>query len=113
MAFTKRFVKVASPDYPDAIFDLLANPLGKLFDALLIGGDDLGAALVEVYGGGKVEAYGVVFDFSAPDTAMATLNHPDIPADLRYWLRNAPLDLVLHERDRVSKNFPASLVRGN
>lgn len=118
--FPKRFRKAVCPAYPEAEFRILANPDGALYDALLMGDSStderaaaLGAALQEAYGGDKVEAYGVVFDFSTPQASIATINAPATPIDLRIWLRNAPTDLVSFEREETRSNYRASFDRGN
>lgn len=120
MPFPKRFAACAHPEYPDAVFRILANPPGALYDALLMGttatdedAAKLGAAMQEAYGGATVEAYGVVFDFSTPAAAVTTLQHEATPVDLRAWLRSAPIDLVVYEREELGKNFRASLTPGS
>lgn len=120
MSFPKRFVRVSHPDYPDAVFHVLANPIGSLYDALLMGNTatdedaaKLGRAMQEAFAGETVEAYGVVFDFTTPTAAAATLQNEAIPVDLRTWLRNAPIDLVVYEREETAKNFRASLTPGS
>jgi hypothetical protein len=66
-----------------------------------------GAALVQAYAGGKVEAYGVVLDFSTADAALATLENDALPGDLIWALRNAPIDLPIGERLAISKKLQA------
>lgn len=119
MSFPKRLRSAKHPDYPEAVFSVLANPTGKLYDALLMGDTStdensqaLGAALVEAYAGGKVEAYGVTFDFSTPAAAILTLKDERIPIDLRVWLRNAPTDLVAYEREDFDAKRRASFDLG-
>ena len=120
VSFPKRYRAAHCPDYPAADFRLLANPTGALYTALIeghLGTEEsaaaLGAALSEAYGGGKVEAYEVVFDFSTAAGAVSTLRNEAIPIDLRAWLRNAPIDLVGYEREESAKNFAASLTPGS
>lgn len=120
MSFPKRFRKAQCPGYPEAEFRLLANPDGALYDALLLGDTStpesaakLGAALQEAFGGDKVEAYGVVFDFRTPEAAIATIQAEATPIDLRVWLRNAPTDLVSFERDEARGKLAASFEIGN
>jgi len=120
MAFPKRFRRVRPPEYEDLELRILANPTGVLYDALLSGDAStpdralaLGAALSEVYASERVEAYGVVFDFSTAETAMATIQNEAVPVDLRAWLRNAPIDLVVFERGELGNDFRASLIPGN
>lgn len=119
MGFPKRYRQAACPGYDDLSLRILANPIGVLYDALLSGDTEtpehsqaLGAALQEAYGGDRVEGYGVAFDFSTPEQAIATIQNEAIPIDLRVWLRNAPLDLITFEREEASKNLKASFVRG-
>lgn len=119
MAFSKRFRDARHPEYPDAVFRILANPTGTLYDALLLGdasteerAAQLGVALMEVYGAGKVEAYGVAFDFSSGAQALATIQAADTPVDMRRWLRNAPIELVDYERAENAKNWKASFDPG-
>ena len=64
-----------------------------------------GAALVTAYAGAKVECYGVVLDFSTADAALATIESEDLPSDLRYALRNAPVDMALAEQQDISKKL--------
>lgn len=118
--FPQRFRRAACPNYAEAEFRVLANPDGKLYDALLTGdastperARELGAALQQAYGGAIVEAYGVTFDFSTPDASIETIQNPALPIDLRAWLRNAPIDLVTFEREELGNSFRASLVPGS
>lgn len=118
--FPQRFRRAKCPNYEEAEFRILANPDGALYDALLTGdaatpenAHALGAALQQAYGGAKVEAYGETFDFSNPDAAIATIQNPALPIDLRAWLRNAPIDLVTFEREELGNSFRASLVPGS
>lgn len=118
--FPKRFVDVMCPEYPDLKFKLLANPDGRLYQALLNGTtrDDesaaaLGAALVEAYAGGRYEGYGAVLDFATADSAIATVMDEALPIDLRTWIRNAPIDIVDYQRSAIEKNFQRSLIGGN
>jgi hypothetical protein len=118
--FPKRYRRARPPEYDDLTFRLLANPTGALYDTLLMGDastperkQELGAALVEAYGGEVVEAYGITFDFSSDDAAISTITNEAIPVDLRAWLRNAPIDIVSYERDEIAKNFRASLIPGS
>jgi hypothetical protein len=117
--FPKRYRRARPPEYDDLTFRLLANPTGALYDTLLMGDastperkQELGSALVEAYGGETVEGYGMTFDFSNADAAIATITAEQIPVDLRAWLRNAPIDIVAYERDEIAKNFRASLIPG-
>jgi hypothetical protein len=110
MAFPKRVLNVSPPEYDDLAFDIHANPTGADITALCAVDDaTLGAALVKAYGGVKADGYGVTFDFSTPEAAMQTIQNPDLPADLRFWLRNAPLDVVDYVREDVTKKFKRSL----
>lgn len=118
--FPKRFRGVRPPEYPDLELKVLANPDGALYDTLLMGDlstDEraaaLGAALVTVYAGATVEAYGEVFDFSTAERALATLTNDALPVDLRSWLRNAPIDIVLYERGELGNDFRSSLIPGS
>lgn len=120
MSFPSRFRKAVCPGYPEAEFRLFANPNGALYDALLMGDTStpestakLGAALQEAFGADKVEAYGVVFDFSTPEAAIATIQAEGTPIDLRAWLRNAPIDVVSYERDEARSKLAASFEIGN
>ena len=72
----------------------------------------LGAALVTFYRGARVEAYGAVLDFSTPDAAVDTINHPEMPHDLAYWLLNAPWELYRGVRDEMGKSLGSSLKPG-
>lgn len=119
MTFPKRYRGARPPEYDKLTFRLLANPTGALYNTLLMGDantserkQELGSALVEAYGGETVEGYGMTFDFSTADAAIAMVTSEDIPVDLRAWLRNAPLDIVAYERDEIAKNFRASLIPG-
>lgn len=120
MQFPKRFRPARPPEYDDLTFHILANPSGTLYQRLLSGdatteerAADLGAALSEAYGGDRIEAYGGVLDFSTPEGAIKTVTDPDLPIDLRAWIRNAPIDLVAYEREFfISGNFQASLLPG-
>lgn len=118
--FPKRFVTAICPEYPDLRFQLLANPSGALYRALLDGttttneaAQALGAALSEAYASGRVEGYGVVLDFATAAGALAALTNEDLPIDLRTWIRNAPIDIVDHQRTTIEKNFQRSLISGS
>lgn len=118
--FPKRYVLASCPEYPDAKFRLLVNPSGRLWADLLVGSladatsaAALGGALVEAYAGGTVEAYDIMFDFSTPEQAIATIKNEDIPADLRFWLRNAPAGIVDEICRDIEKNWRGSLTPGS
>ena len=118
--FPNRYRRCTPPNYPDLTLSVLANPTGALYQTLLFGDastpestSEIGAALVQAYAGAKVDAYGMTFDFSTADAAMATIGNDALPFDLRVWLRNAPNDLVAYERDEATKNFHRSLTIGN
>jgi len=118
--FPKRFESAICPEYPDLRFKLLANPSGAVYAALLDGNSAteealaaLGAALVEVYAGATIEGYGVVLDFSTVAGAVAALQNMELPADLRVWIRNAPVDIVQYQREQIEKNFQRSLTTGS
>lgn len=129
--FPKRYITATPDNYPDLSIAILSNPTGKLLGDLLAPGypdqgdadDDLskqrqaqrlrlGAALVEAYNGAVVEAYGVRLDFSSPAAAVDTLFLPDLPDDLAYWLRNAPIEVGPATRPDLGKSFRSSSAPG-
>lgn len=74
---------------------VLANPTNKVWNDFLAGNtstDDgrqqLGRALVALYGG---KAYGAELDFSTPETALASIQHDDIPDEIVSWLLQLPI----------------------
>ena len=118
--FPKRFETAICPEYPDLRFKLLANPSGAVYEALLEGSTAtekdaaaLGAAMVEVYAGTTVEGYGVVLDFSTVEGVLVVLKNTALPADLRFWIRHAPIEIVQYGRDEIEKNFQKSLINGS
>lgn len=129
MAFPARFKTFAPEGYADLSFQIRVNPTNAELMTLVRGSvpetadnEDakarekakaqaratFGKALMQAYAGAKVEAYGVLFDFSTPDAALATMELDGIPDDLAHWLRNAPVDVVLAEREAITKNYRAS-----
>lgn len=115
--FPKRYQTIRNPDYPDVVLDVLLNPTGTLYNDLIDGNsvdkrEMLGAALVAAYKGGKIEAYGESIDMSTADAALATLENESLPIDLRWWLRNAPLEIVDLERSEMGKKLAESLMNG-
>jgi hypothetical protein len=72
----------------------------------------LGLALVASYDGGKVEAYGYTFDLSSPEAAVRTVMDEAIPDDLRYWLLNAPVQIVEVARDDLGKSLRSASAHG-
>jgi hypothetical protein len=110
MAFARRFVNVTHPEYPDLTLPLHCNPTTDQTHRLIYADTEaeVGALLSEAYQGARVDAYGATFDFSAAETAWATLINPDLPTDLRYWLRNAPIEIVEWVREETRKKFLAS-----
>ena len=117
--FPKRYVSAICPEYPELKFQLLANPDGVLFGHYFGDVTDaaaaaiVGPAMVEAYAGGRIEGYGVVLDFSTADAAIETLRREELPMDLRTWMRNAPIDIVQHQRSEIEKNFQRSLMIGS
>jgi hypothetical protein len=72
----------------------------------------LGLALVASYDGGKVDAYGYTFDFSSPEAAVRTIMDEAVPDDLRYWLLNAPVQIVEVARNDLGKSLASSSAPG-
>jgi hypothetical protein len=101
---------VTSPEYPDLVLPIRVNPTVNKLLAMIGAVDDeeLGQLLAEAFNFAVVEAYGVTFDFSTPEAAAATLTNPDLPADLRFWIRNAPIEVVEWVREDTAKKFRAS-----
>lgn len=72
----------------------------------------LGLALVASYDAGVVTAYGYTFDFSTPEAAVKTIMDEAVPDDLRYWLLNAPVQIVEVARDDLGKSLRSASVPG-
>jgi hypothetical protein len=115
MGFPARFRTFTPEGYDDLGLKIQVNPTNDelLFLAGPIPEDAgertrFGAALARSYDHAKIEAYGVTFDFSTPEAALATLDNGQIPDDLQYWLRNAPVEVVIREREHITKNYRAS-----
>lgn len=104
-----RVTRTVQPEgYDGLVFTLVVNLSGATFDALLTDGDSFGAALVTAYCGQCIEWHGYTFDFSTPEAARATLADPDLPIDLRWWLRNAPIEAIDVYLEQLRKNFRRS-----
>jgi hypothetical protein len=129
MHFPARFKKFTPEGYPDLVFQIRVNPTNAELMALVrgaqpdISADDdedarsrareaarqaFGHALVAAFAGAKVEAYGATFDFTTPEKALDTMKMDEIPDDLAHWLRNAPVDVVIQERESITKNYRTS-----
>ena len=134
MDFPARFKKYGPEGYPDLSFQIQVNPTTTELAALARMGyvaqtapadataeerkaieaqnakarTEYGAALVKAYAGATVGAYGAVFDFSTAEAAIVTLENETMPDDLRYWLKSAPADVAIMERDLITKNYRAS-----
>ncbi len=114
MGFPARFKTYTPEGYADVALQIRVNPTSAELSRLALGATTdedrplLGAALMAAYAGGKVEAYGVSLDFSTVDAALATIDNDALPDDLRYWLRNAPVDVAIEERTLITKNYVAS-----
>lgn len=107
--FPHRITRTVQPEgYDNLLFTLVVNLSGETFEVLAAGGDALGAALVEAYCGQTIEWQGYAFDFSTPENAMATLESPALPLDLRWWLRNAPIEAIDVYLEELRKNFRRS-----
>jgi hypothetical protein len=99
--------------YEGLVFTLTVNLTGAEFVALASTEPaTLGPALVKAFNGKKYEWGGLVFDFSTPEAALAMLERDDVPMDLKFWFRNAPIeatDVYLeHIRGNFRKSFEAT-----
>jgi hypothetical protein len=110
MGFARRYINVSPPEYPDLSLPLHCNPTTETAHRLIFADseEEVGRLLSEAYNAAQVDAYGASFDFSTPERAWATLTHPDLPTDLRYWLRNAPIEIVEWAREETRKKFVLS-----
>lgn len=111
--FEPRYRTFSPEEYGDLKLPIWVNPtnaeLVALFQGVVEGKrEDFGRLIVQTYRGVKVEAYDATFDFSSPDKALETLEDEKLPEDLRYWLRNAPMEAVIRERESLVKNLKAS-----
>lgn len=91
---------VGYPDQTELIAELEAREPSEARDTQIAAAQQrqahrqtLGAALVASYGGGVVTAYGHTFDLSTPASAVDVLFDEAIPEDLRWWLRNAAVEV--------------------
>lgn len=109
--FPSRYKTFTPEGYAELCFQLRVNPTNA--ELITLAGPykepeeraKFGAALVQAYAGAIVEGYGRTFDFSTAEAAIATLEAPDLPDDLQTWLRNAPADVALREREYITKNY--------
>lgn len=60
----------------------------------------------------RYEAYGYAFDFTNAAAAAATLDDPALPDDLRFWLRNAPIEVSNAVTEGIGKKLRQSLHSG-
>jgi hypothetical protein len=65
----------------------------------------LGRATVAVYGTSHAEG----FDFSTPESALATFSQDDLPDELLRWLYMLPAALWVARVDDLKKKLPTSL----
>lgn len=109
--FPSRYKTFTPEGYAELRFQLRVNPTNA--ELITLAGPyqepdaraKFGAALVQAYAGAKVEAYDRTFDFSTAEAALATIEAVDLPDDLQAWLRNAPCDVAIREREYITKNY--------
>jgi len=115
--FEPRYRTFEPETYPDVKLPIWVNPTNKqlidLYRGPVVDGDDdgreaFGQLIVQAYRGAKIDVQGVTLDFSSPLAALATLENETLPDDLRYWLRNAPMEAIVREREFLVKNLKAS-----
>lgn len=111
--FPARFKTFTPEGYADLSFQIRVNPTNAEIVRLAAGYTadtraEYGAALVKAYCGATVGGYGTVFDFSTAEDALKTLEDDALPDDLRHWLRSAPVDVALQERDAITSKYRAS-----
>jgi len=109
--------RTAQPEgYDDLIFTLTVNLSGADFNVLLRGHEPedtsgrsaFGAVLAAVYNHERIEWRGHTFDFTDGDAALATLESLALPLDLRFWIRNAPVEAADVYLENLRKNFRRS-----
>jgi hypothetical protein len=111
--------------YDGYVFRVLQNPSQLVWQEFNDGGlarpaanaskDDLvraevarqqmGRALSAFYGPSKVSG----MNFATPEAALATMDDPDLPDELAYWLLTLPMAIVQRRRGLIEKNlYPSS-----
>lgn len=112
-----RDIKVDIAGY-DLTFNVLSNPTNRELDGFLNARSyeseedaareavrqQFGELLVVFFGKSQVES----FDFSHTEAAIATIESDDLPYDIKFWLKQAPLVAVRQMQDDIRKNlFPS------
>jgi hypothetical protein len=107
MGFLPRYENVTPPEYPDIVLPLHCNPTTEVAHRLIFADseEEVGALLSTAFRATKIAAYDTVLDFSTPAAAWKTLNSPELPIDLRYWIRNAPYEIIEITREETRKKF--------
>jgi hypothetical protein len=110
MGFLPRYENVTPPEYPNIVLPLHCNPTSEVAHRLIFADseEEVGALLSTAFRATKITAYDFTFDFSTPGAAWDTLTSAELPTDLRYWLRNAPIEIVEWAREETRKKFTAS-----
>lgn len=114
-----RDLPVEMEGYEGVSFNVLSNPTNRELEDFLNtrsaeyeeveeareqGRETFGNLLHLFFGKSVVDS----FDFSSPSAALATVESDDLPMDIKFWLKQAPLVALRRYQDDVRSNlFPS------
>lgn len=113
--YPKVIKTVAVEGYDGLLLSVVVNLTGAEWAGLGASYDDatraeFGRLLCKAYDGRRYEYGGNVLDFSTPEAALATLEAPELPLDLRIWVRNVPWEAINAYLEGLRGNFKVSFV---